>query len=436
MAFTPKYNPITVRIESLQSYYAGFCEKEKARLCRWLVEPDEVDMVRAFVQVENAEEAQTDDLFVEFRASFGTTESFSKALAAELDETWKFYQQALFPEQKSIPLASANGAADPSNPRFFLSQLEAFSRQFPDFEGLVVAFISPDNISSPKKLEQWLIKALEPGIPENLRLMIVDLANSPDFEQLAATFPEAVHTIRPNLDMPEAMRQIAASGDPNNPGVQYRKFFVELTQYAAKGNLEEMNRVGESAISLALREGWPQLEVAAYIAMANGYLGKKRTEQALAAYDKAKQTAQNVWNAGDPLGANLLIQVLIGKGTVLFGKKEYAAAATLYEEAAAPASATKDALSLLECWRMAGACHEMNKSWKEAWACNQNALEAGGELDENLRPNTTLPYVGQALLRISPQLGYHEEDEKVRRRMTALCGEKWDQTLSTKNARP
>lgn len=434
MAFSPKHNPITVRIEQLRSCYDEFLVREDVRLFRWLVEPDEVDMIQAFVQVENAEEAQTDDLFLEFRTPFTRADSFGEGLAAELEEAWAYYREALFPKQQHMMLASVNGADDAAHPRYLLSRLETFSRKFPHFEGLVVAFLAPDDIASPKKLEQWLVQALESGIPANLRLMIVDLVNSPDFEQLAAAFPQTVHTIRPNLDMPEAMRQMAGSGDPKNPGVQYRKLFMELSQHAAKGNLEEMNRVGESAVSIALREGWPQMEVLAYFAMASGYLRKKRTEQALGVFDKAKQTAQNAWNAGDPLGANLLIQALIGKGTVLFEKKEYETAAVLYREAVVPAAAANDALSLVEAWRMAGASHEMNKAWREAWDCNQNALEAGEQLDENLRPHTTLPYVGQALLRISPQLGYHEKEEAVRHKMTALCGEKWEQTL-TKNAR-
>jgi ATP phosphoribosyltransferase regulatory subunit HisZ len=116
----------------------------------------------------------------------------------------------------------------------------------------------------------------------------------------------------------------------------------------------------------------------------------------------------------------------------LFGKKEYTDAAALYQAAVQPATGTKDALSLLEAWRMMGACLEHSKAYREAWECNQNALDAGEQLDSTLRPNTTLPYVGQALLRLSPQLGKHEEDEPLRRRMAALCGADWEKRISTK----
>ncbi len=430
---TSRSNPITQRLDIVTSHWLEFAANPKARVCRWVAEPDEVDMLLAFVKVENANEAQTNDLFIRFRTPFGKAETYSRSLVAELGKEWEAHQNFLPKNGQPRPWSPSNHPSGTAAPQHFLNNFETFSRQFPNFEGLAVAVISPDENEAPDKLAAWLESALQKGIPQRLRLMLIDGSNSPAFEGIASAFPDEILSIRPNLDMPAAMRQIAATGDPKNPGVQFRKLFTELTQQAAKGNLEAMNRLGESAVSLAVREDWMYLQVATYIAMATGYIGKSQTNQALAVYDKAISAASAAWKTGDPLGAKLLAQALIGKGSILLGKKDYPAAAEIYKAAVAPASTPDDAMNLMEAWRMAGFCHLMNKELREAWDCNQHALEAGDLLDENLRPNSTLPYVGQALLRISEKLGLPEqEDEAIHRKMSASCGQDWLQKLSKK----
>ncbi len=75
---------------------------------------------------------------------------------------------------------------------------------------------------------------------------------------------------------------------------------------------------------------------------------------------------------------------------------------------------------------MAGFAYTKSGNSKGAWACNWSALEAAASLDAEVRRNSTLPYVGQALLELAGTLGYFEQEETVRQRMVAYVGADWE----------
>lgn len=427
-------NAVTQRLEKVAALWQEFSSHNTCKVCRWLVEPDEEDMLMAFVKVENANEAQTNDLFVRFRASFLSPETYTQGLMKNLIAEWEAYRKYLQP--KGTPASEPPQEVHTNKPAIFLSQLDALARQFPEFKGLAVAFLSPDEVQDEALWASWLSNALSSEIPPGVRIMLLDRSKRPFFDRLAASFPELVCTIRPKLDMEAAMRELAATGDPKHPGVQYRKLFVELTQQASKGNLEEMKRLGEAAVSIAFREQWMYLQVAAYMAMANGYMGGKKEQEALEVYDKAIQIAEPAWKEGDELGGKLLAQALLCKGSVLLGNKNYAAAGKIYRGAALPAHAVKDDMLEMEAWRLSGLCDDMSGEQKEAWTCYSNALDAGAKLDEAVRPHSTLPYLGLAMLRLAEKRGSYQEEQAVRQKMTEWCGKDWQLIASKKGGAP
>lgn len=423
-------NAVTQRLEKVAALWQDFSCHDTYKVCRWLLEPDEEDMLMAFVKVENANEAQTNDLFVRFRAPFLSPENYSQGLMNNLMAEWEAYRKYMQP--KGMPATDPPKAAYAAKPGVFIEWFDAFARQFPEFKGLAVAFLSPDEIQDEALWEKWLSSALSDEIPSGVRIMLLDLSKRPVFDRLATSFPQLVCTIRPKLDMEAAMRELAATGDPKHPGVQYRQLFVELTQQASKGNLQEMKRIGEAAVSIAFREQWMYLQVAAYMAMANGYLGSKKEKEANESYDLAIRFAEPAWKEGDDLAGKLLAQTLLCKGSVYLGQKNYPEAGKIYRNATQPANSVKDDMLEMEAWRLAGLCDDMNGEQKEAWSCYSNALDAGAKLDDAVRPHSTLPYLGQAMLRLAEKRGVYQDEQMVRTKMTEWCGADWQQIPSKK----
>jgi hypothetical protein len=61
-----------------------------------------------------------------------------------------------------------------------------------------------------------------------------------------------------------------------------------------------------------------------------------------------------------------------------------------------------------------------------SWSCGHAALDAGGQLDEGMRAASTLPFVGQGLLRLTQRWSHGSQVDAVRARMTALLGPDWE----------
>jgi tetratricopeptide (TPR) repeat protein len=407
-------------------------EKKEIKLCRWLTEQDEIAMIHAFVTVENANEAVTPDLFIRLHTPFSPSNTYEQELITELETAWNAYQKEISPDKPVSPLVQRKQ----NNSEYLVLLIEALGAladQAPEFEGHFVAFIDPSNISSKSLWRQWIEKALQAGIPDRVLLMTIDPLPGALLENTAKKFPSLVYTIKPTLDMPGAMRKIAASGDPNEPGVQFRKLFVELSQHVSNGRIPQMRQTGEAALAICIRCGWIYLQVAVYVAMAAGYMSKKQNKEALQLYDRAIAIARNGLKAGDMSSAKSLVQALFGKASILFGKKDFKAAALLYQEAVAPATDAKDTMQTMEAWRMTGVCLELDNKGNEAWSCYHQGLLIGEQLDQSIRPVSTLPFLGKSLLNLGYALG-KKQDELIplEQKMVTLCGVNWKELANPK----
>lgn len=75
---------------------------------------------------------------------------------------------------------------------------------------------------------------------------------------------------------------------------------------------------------------------------------------------------------------------------------------------------------------MAGYCHEQGRQAQHAWDCNLAAFHTAEDLDEQIRTNSTLPYIGQALIRLSETLGKHQQLPQIRQKLETWVGPNWE----------
>jgi hypothetical protein len=190
-----------------------------------------------------------------------------------------------------------------------------------------------------------------------------------------------------------------------------------------------MQSEGLKAINIAQQQqGWEHLEVAACVSMGSAMLKEKsRHAESLQLFEKACQSGQRAMQSGNPVGAVVLCQALFAKGVAYLNVKEYGTAAQVYESIVPVAKEIKNgAFQTMEAWRMAGYCHEHGHRMQHAWDCNCAALDAAEDLDEQIRANSTLPYVGQALIRLSETLGKHQQLPLIRQKMETWVGPNWE----------
>lgn len=419
-------NVITQRLDILNARYEEFRENPDAKICLWLIQHDEMPMIESFFNLENTEHGNFPDLFLRFESAFEKADSYQRTLTNELFDFLQQEKQAL----ENDGMDSSFLANLPARQADFFPLLSAFANAVPDLQdGSVVAWLSPEYVADYPAWEEWLAETLERGCPPKVRLMLACTEAEHTFSRLRSTFPKAFVTLVPKLDMPAAMRQLAASGDRNDPGTQYRIHFVEMGQAASSGNFEKMQSEGLKAVNVAQQQqGWEHLEVAAYVAMGNAMLREKsRHSECLQFFEKACQSADRAVKAGNPVGTVVLCQAMFAKGVAYLNVKDFEQAAQIYESIVPVSNEVKNgAFQTMEAWRMAGYCHEKDSRAQIAWDCNLAALDAAENLDEQIRTNSTLPYVGQALIRLSEALGKHQQLPQIRQKMEKWVGPNWE----------
>ena len=85
----------------------------------------------------------------------------------------------------------------------------------------------------------------------------------------------------------------------------------------------------------------------------------------------------------------------------------------------------RDARMELECWRMASWCCEVAKEVERAWENCQRAWEVGRAMDARARETSTLPYVGDALVRLSHERQGVQAAQAMESQVESVLGNDW-----------
>jgi len=422
-----KQNAITQRLGLLQNHYSKFHNHPTAKVCIWFLEADEYSMIEQFLNVESSIDASSPDLFIKFFTPFKREKNYSKSLVTELKmlvERYRNNDKTTGVEIKWQPLKAPSEFQN--TPVEFTYNFSAFGKGLENLTASVVAFLNPTEVRDFKKLEKWIAQSIKSDIQDNVRLMIVDFIDNQQFHKLQKQFPELVMTIKPDLQMTEAMKELALAGGSNNPGTQFQVHFIELSKAATKGNMEQVETCANRAMEIAVAEGWLHLQVAVYQAVGSGYLSKKNYNKALTKFESSIRIAKTSFRQGEKIGGTLLANALFAKGAVLVNQQNYEEALSIFEEIVPVTQKDENHHLTMEAYRMIGFCQEKNKAHRAAFDSYIKAMETGELLDEAIQPNTTLPDTGETLLKLNDKHFNDLQKEKwIEERMKRLLGEDW-----------
>lgn len=433
----PAKNPIERRLDYLVSLWNEFAKAPDPRLLRWRVDDDGARMVELLVEVQNEEGGNIPDLFIRFNDPFTDVRSYPAALLHSLQEQY---------EASREEIASADLPADwcPPSPQAGESSLRTFVRtccsfqQYYEGKMLVLAlFLAPSQIAGAGEWRDFLKALVQIEIPPTVRFMVFDHCDRPLLDQLCAAEPKRIKTSAPDLDMGGALEEIADSAAGVGPGNDFRKLFVRLGNLTAAGNVAAANRTAVAALRITRRQKWFDLQAAVYMMLGAMHLGRQDHGMALKAYQFAGKAATEAEKTGNPAGTKLVVQTRFAEAAALVARESYGEAAPVYEQTAPLAKTGGDVVLEVEAWRMASYCHEMTGRTSDAWRCGNRALDAAEALDDELRANSTLPYLGQRLLNLlKAHQADHKYERQVRERMVALVGEGWEDQISTRETAP
>jgi tetratricopeptide (TPR) repeat protein len=414
----PAPNPIAQRLDKLTGLWNDFRALPKGRVCRWVIEPDERQMVEVFLEATYQAHHPVEDLLLPFYTPCTDPAAYSRQLVEELRKQVEADRPALAEAGIAVawqpqPARSAHEGAG-----HLLRNLQSFAGEVPDT--LLVAVLMPPETN--EAFARWLREVLRTDIPARLRLLVLDPAATEPLAPVAAAFPGPLHSARPALDMPAAMQQLAAAGNPADPGVRFRQAFLALSQAASRPQWAEIQRLETLPLAIAREQGWMAMEVAVHCLVAAALIGLKRLPDALDRYERAFGLTSRA--AGDQNAAALGVQCLSSKGSVYLGAGLYPEAAQTFERAGVAAKAAGDPYQLMEALRMQGYCLDKSGQGPRALAVQLAALVAARGVDAQVR-RATLPYLGHSLLELAARYGKREDRPRIEQQMNALAGPGW-----------
>jgi len=419
-------NAVERRLEVVSAAWGEFASCDEARLLRWHGTREDAAIVEAFFKVEQDENGQFPDLFLPMEIPFDDPEDYFLALRDQIILAYETMREDDESGDEQAGWDCPDFDDRDSGAKVLLDCCVSFHEYYSDIMRHLVLILAPSSISDAEAWREQLTLLLGHQPAENIRFTVIEDEHSPSLEQLAVSYVDAFVTHEMDFNTAGVASELAAEAGGEGPGVDFRNSFIALTTALSGKDEAQARDSSAEALRIAREQNWPQQEVIVHIALGSDCLGRGDVDGALAAYREAGQAAQRATDQEDPAGPPLQVTCRMAEGAGLVSGERWPEAATLYEETAGMATEQGNHVMTLEGWRMAAYSFEQDKKIDEAWRCGQEALEAGALLEDDMRADSTLPYVGQALLRLAEKKPYRDQGDAIRVRMIELAGEGWE----------
>jgi hypothetical protein len=395
-------NPVERRLLYLCDHWSRFTADQSKRLLVWRVQDNAVRIVECFFEVQKHQtDYTTGDLFIVFDTPFENSVQYSRALKESLAGQYEVSRADL--EREGIPADwTFDPAAIPHSAAGFIGALRSFGSRHHLAIGHLVAVLMPANVcaESHEAFAGWLERALQAGLPERLRLAVVESLETPRLDTLLASGDAQLHIDAPEIDALQTAQETFAQETAVGPAAVFRNLLMGLVTLVEKAPAEKVLAKAADATTFAGSHGWADQEVVIGLVSAGALLKERRFGEALKTYADARAAAQQAMAAGHPAGRQLVLQTWFGEAGTCLAAGDPLRAAGAYREAATVAHAVPNLVLAIEALRMEAFCRARGGSRDAAIESGLSALHVGARLKPDARLMTTLPIAAVDLLRV------------------------------------
>ncbi|MDF3012289.1 MAG: hypothetical protein K0Q78_493 [Cellvibrio sp.] len=426
-------NPIQQELEKLDEQWEDFTSS-KLPLFHWYFSPDDIQLGLTFVKVKEQLDEKNPELFIHLHSEFEEIDSFGRALAEEMNHMIEdgINDAGLEEAQENVPPTTIHQWIKPELTTctsgfncIFRSCKHALD-SFGDYVHNLVLVITPARIKDHSQYTQWWAECCDIhsryNWPKNLKLVVFDTDKNSTLATLVREQPTHIHSADAPVNMAAAIQAVLHEADDGSPNAKFRQHTVDLQQAVGKRDKSAIESLSAAAIALAEQHHWLDMWAVTLLTRAAGYLSLQAYDAALMDYRSAQLVSTQGEQENVPGCNKLQLQAIICEGTCLFSAERFDEAAIAYARGAQLAEQQGDFMLTLEGWRMASFSMERLKEKKSAWDYAMKAVEAGRKMDESARAQSTLPFLGQALLRLSPN---NDIDKQIKLSFTEMLGDGW-----------
>jgi tetratricopeptide (TPR) repeat protein len=422
-------NPVSQRIELMRAQWEKAIATSGVQVMRWFIKPDEWRMVDAFFEIESSAQGELPDIFFRMECPFENEKLYNKHLHEEWTERFNN-------DKETFAMLEAGGVGINYSPgtdhtlSFFAEiQKLASAISTPEIERNIILYFTPASVNETKVYVQWIEQAIKNSLPPQVKIMLVDDEENRRYTRLSDNYPKQVKSIVPDLNMSKVMRQMATSGNPAAPDVQFRKCVFEMSDAVAKKDADMVETLGKKAVDIATKAGWKHLVAAAYMITAGYLLSLKKYKRSESLYSEAINVSRNAYTDGDAACGILLIQCYSLQGASMQLQGEKTMAMQSYIQMAKHAEEMNDPLNAMEGWRLAAFTAEKTGKPADSFEYYISALENGKQLDDKVRSYSGFLLAGEGAIEMAQLSGNSSRVPELKEQMVNLVGSDWEKQL-------
>src|SRR6185503_11913857 len=307
-------NLVTRRLDQLRSQWQKAVAVPDINVIRWFIKNDEWRMIDAFYELESSEHGELADIFFSMSSPFTNSRQYTGDLCKEWADRFDTDPELLTELAADgifIPYQPARDVKVPiteNSGLLFFKEIERMVKALPTLEANIVIYLAPASVNNKKEFVEWITNSMINGLPAKVKLMLVDEEDDKFYTPLSDNYPRQVKTILPDLQMGKVMRQMATSGNPNAPDVQFRKCIFEMADAVTNKDPGEVERLGKKAAGIATKAGWKHLIATAHMVTAGYLLLLKKYSRSEQLYTEGINVCKEAHAEGDAACGILLIQ--------------------------------------------------------------------------------------------------------------------------------
>lgn len=405
-------NPIQQRIELICEKWEDAKKQKEARIVCIQCQSDELDMVDTFYTYMIGADTPIFDIAFHFDSRCYDSKDFSIALLKELEEVTDIWNNSV--KDNRIDYVPVHWKPDytlqnDKNPAaLFVANFNKLAKELNLPEDLFAVAVFK-GATMDKRFVSWLRSVAELHISTKVKFLIHEVVTYPQFESINIRFPSIKATIPLNLNMPKVMEQVAAMGDPNDPGISYRRTFMKMMNAMGANKESEAEKCGLECIAIATENlskdpYWIMQVVVVNIALGNDKIRYRKKNETIAYANKAMETAiaAQAYFENDA-GSGLVSQALMFRASVFFMQSAWSKAYADFSTAFELFPKQGNVPLAIEASRMAGQC-----AFKEGQKTKGIEILANGvRLGKSMDPDTVRGSTYSGLLNLLLQTDYH-----------------------------
>lgn len=432
-----EHNPIALAISLLQNKWIEATKNKDYNFVRWVLDKKNIDIFKSFLKLESTPYGSLPETFVIIFTPFESDIEFTYSLMNDFLSIFEEEnKKGIIPEWNDLSIfkdelsrVAIEKAKIKEINSLFIRMLTSF-KTYENKKTKLVLGLLPYAISDFKKYTLWLSEILA-ILPPTIALMSIDDTNNETQKELFGKhFPQRISVFVDKVyDAGDVYKQIATSGNPDDPQVIFLRYLFEMGEAAQKGNKNKVKEWGEKILITTQESGDKLLWASAFLIYAGFLFSFREITKIEDLLNKGTRICENIFRDEElkPNVIGLLGQFYGYKGAFFNLQKKNKESVEWFEKQGDFMSDNHQFILAISAYQNAILIAQKGFK-KELRRIVEKAFKIGYPLEDTLLQTSGFPIIAYNYLK------YIEidkiEKEEIIGRLNELYGENWQKRAS------